>query len=327
MIAPSEPVDRQTVRIFWNKMSKRNTDQTSEIRSESSREVFESLPENLLDVSVSRRAWNGVIVEVARFRCAGRVSHRMFHENETRLNAVLEEIGSPCEPRLREDQPCPVEYVPRHMYFAPAGLELWGYSADARFVKDATLTFDPAILSESLSVNFDFHALETPRLRFADDRIWTLVKLLADAVDDPDPAAQLYGDGLVAAIAARTLVGRHEPETVGSKGLTPWQLRRVTEYLNAHLSCRIELAQLAALVGLSQSHFSRAFKAATGKSPYQWQLDARIQRAQALMITYPFVTLDHVAEETGFADAAHFGRTFRKNLGVAPGAWRKDRSL
>jgi AraC-like DNA-binding protein len=306
------------------KMSTRNADQVNKIKPE---EPVESLPENLLGMSVSRRVWNGVGVDVARFRCAGRVSHRMYHATETRLNAVLEEVGSPCEPRLREDQPCQVGYVPRHMYFAPAGMELWGYSADARFVKDATLTFDPAVLSESLSANLDPEVLAIPRLRFADDRIWTLVKLLADAVDDPDPSAQLYGDGLVAAITALTFVGRREPETVSSQGLTPWQLRRVVEYLNNHLSSRIELAQLASLVGLSQSHFSRSFKAATGKSPYQWQLDARIQRAQALMIKDPFATLDEVAEATGFADAAHFGRTFRKNLGVSPGAWRKDRSF
>ena len=100
------------------------------------------LPENVLSLSTARRDWNGVRVDVSEFHCAGRVSHHLHHENETRLNVLLEEIGSPCEPRLREDQPCPIGYVPRHMYFAPAGMELWGFSADARFVRDATLTFD-----------------------------------------------------------------------------------------------------------------------------------------------------------------------------------------
>ena len=68
------------------------------------------------------------------------------------------------------------------------------------------------------------------------------------------------------------------------KGLAPWQLRRVIEYLDAHLPERVELAQLADLAGLSQAHFSRAFKASTGMAPYRWQLDARIRRAQALLI-------------------------------------------
>jgi AraC family transcriptional regulator len=281
------------------------------------------LPENVLSLSTVRRDWNGVRVDVSEFHCAGRVSHHLRQENETRLNALLEEIGSPCEPRLREDRPCPIGYVPRHMYFAPAGVELWGFSADARFVRDATLTFDLAVASERLATGFNADAVTAPRLRFSDDRIWTLVRLLSDAVNDPDPSAQLYGDGLTAAIAARLFANPARP-AVDGKGLAPWQLRRIVEYLDAHLPGRVELAHLAALVDLSQAHFSRAFKASTGMAPYRWQLDARIRRAQALLIDSR-ASLNEVAEATGFADAVHFGRTFRKLTGATPAAWRRDR--
>ena len=56
-------------------------------------------------------------------------------------------------------------------------------------------------------------------------------------------------------------------------------------------------------------------------APYQWQLDARIRRAQALLID-THASLEHVARSTGFADAVHFGRTFRKIVGATPAAWR-----
>jgi AraC family transcriptional regulator len=282
------------------------------------------LPENMQSQSVTRRSWNGVCVDITEFHCAGRVAHLLSHETGSRLSVVLEEVGgSLCEPRLRENQPCPIGYMPRHMTFAPAGLEIWGYSADTRFVKDATLTFDFAVLGERLAAELDANAPTTPRLRFADDRIWTLVSLLADAVSDPDPSTQLYGEGLTAAISARLFA--HAPESGANvKGLARWQLRRVVEYLDAQLPKRVELAHLAQLVGLSQSHFSRAFKASTGMAPYRWQLDARIRRAQALLIDTR-ASLDHVAEATGFADAVHFGRTFRKLTGATPAAWREDR--
>jgi hypothetical protein len=65
------------------------------------------LPENVLNLSVSRRAWNGMSVDVTESRCSGMVAHQFPHETETRLIALLEEVGSPCEPRLRENQPCP----------------------------------------------------------------------------------------------------------------------------------------------------------------------------------------------------------------------------
>lgn len=207
------------------------------------------------------------------------------------------------------------------MHFAPVGMESWGHTDNVRFVKDANLSFDLAALGERLGVEFNADAVNTPRLLFSDDRIWTLVKLLADAVNNPDPSAQLYGDGLTAAIASLLFANSTEPAALDSRGLSPRQFRRVVEYMNAHLPKRIDLAQLAALVGLSQAHFSRAFKASTGLAPYRWQLDARIRRAQALLLDTRS-SLDRVAKSTGFADAVHFGRTFRKFTGTTPAAWR-----
>lgn len=277
----------------------------------------------MLSLSLAQRAWNGVSVDISEYHCAGRVVHPLRRQTETRLSVVLEEVGGHCEPRLREDQPCPIGYMPRHMHFAPAGLEMWGYSADARIVKEATLSFDLAILSERLSTGFNAEAIAAPRLRFSDDRIWTLVNLLSDAVNDSDPSAQLYGDGLIAAVAARLFATRES--VADARGLAPYQLQRVIEYLEAHLPARVELAQLAKLADLSQSQFSRAFKASTGMAPYRWQLDARIRRAQALLIDTS-ASLDDVADATGFADAVHFGRTFRKFTGATPAAWRHYRN-
>jgi AraC family transcriptional regulator len=284
---------------------------------------LDPLPENLLGYSVSRRAWNGVSLEVTEFQCAGRVVHQIGNDADARLSAVVDEVGEHCEPRLREDEPCPIPYMPRHMFYAPAGMEVWGYSANTRYVKDAMLTFDPVALGDRLATQFDASVIHTPRLRFVDDRLWTLVKLLADAVSDPDPSAQLYGDGLTAAIAAR-LWSRPPGKSAAVEKLAPWQLRRVLEHMDASLPDHVTLAELAELTGLSQWHFSRAFKGSTGVPPYRWQLEARIRRAQALLLDTG-ASLEQVAAATGFADTVHFGKTFRKLIGMTPGAWRRLR--
>jgi AraC family transcriptional regulator len=281
------------------------------------------LPENVLSLSVVRRSWNGVSLDVISSHCAGRVAHHLCYESHARLAALLEEVGSPCEPRLREHQPCAMPYVPRHLYFVPAGMPVWGYSADMRFVQDAVLTFDLETVGERLEQTLARDLGTPPRLRFADERLWTLIKLLADVVDDRDPSTQLYGDGLTAAILAR-LMSRPQPSARAVTGLAPWQLRHVIEYLEAHISQRVELATLSTLVGLSQSHFSHAFRVSTGVAPYRWQLEARIRRAQRLLLETP-TSLEQVAEATGFADAVHFGRTFRRLTGTPPAAWRHDR--
>jgi AraC-like DNA-binding protein len=281
------------------------------------------LPENVSSLSVARRAWNGVCLDVISAHCVGRVAHHLCYDSHTRVAALLEEVGSPCEPRRREHEPCSMPYVPHHLYFAPAGMDVWGFSQDMRFVKDAVLTFDLDAVGERLEQTGRRELGTTPRLRFADDRLWALIKLLADVVDEADPSAQLYGDGLTTAILARLISDQRQPARALT-GLAPWQLTRVVDYLDAHIAQRVELATLAALVGLSQSHFSHAFRVSTGVAPYRWQLEARIRRAQRLLLETR-ATLEQVAEDTGFADAVHFGRTFRRLTGTPPAAWRHDR--
>jgi len=281
------------------------------------------LPENVVSMSVARRSWNAFSLDVISAHCAGRVAHHLCYESHTRLSALLEEVGSPCEPRVRPDKPCTLPYVPRHLYFVPAGMDIYGFSADMRFVKDAILTLDLQAIERRFQQSLPNELCGVPRLRFTDDRVWTLIKLLADVVDDEDPSTQLYGDGLTAAIIATLMKSPRKPAD-GITRLAPWQLKRVTEYINAHLSQRIELGTLATLVGLSQSHFSHAFRASTGVAPYRWQLEARIRQAKRLLLETRG-RLDQVAEATGFADAVHFGRTFRRLTGIPPAAWRRAR--
>lgn len=277
----------------------------------------------MIGVARSQRAWKGVKLDVAGYRCQGEGVHLLPHREQARLTVVLEETGGTCEPRFRPDRPCPAEHIPRHIHFAPAGLEMWGYSKSVQRVVDATLVFDFDLLGERLADGFDADKIQLPLPRFSDDRIWNLTRLLAEAIDNPDPSMQLYGDGIIAAIMSQLFAAPRCADTRAG-GLAPWQLRRVIDYMEAHFPHRIELGALAGLVNLSQAHFSRAFKASTGRAPYQWQLEARIRRAQQLLSASD-ASLGQIAQITGFADTVHFGRTFRKMAGMAPGAWRSAR--
>jgi AraC family transcriptional regulator len=285
--------------------------------------IMPALPENVLSLNLSQRVWNGVQLSVAHYSCNGEVLHRLPQEDRARLSVVLKEVGGSCEPRLRANSPCPIEHMPRHMLFAPADLEVWGYTKDARQVVDATLAFDFTTLSERLSMAIDPNLSGIPQLRFVNDRIATLVELLAQAVGSADPSMQLYGDGITVAIASQLFVSPQTPRSYAGV-LAPWQLRRVVDFMESHLPQRVELETLARLVNLSQAHFSRAFKASTGLAPYQWQLDARIRRAQLSLVNSD-ASLSEVALATGFADPVHFGRTFRKLAGSTPAAWRRER--
>lgn len=284
------------------------------------------LPENVAKMTYCSRCWNGVNVHLVEYACTGRVLFKLDQgEESARIGAQLEDVGRDrAEPRSAPTTPNPNNYRPRSLYFAPAKMELWGHSTDARYLRCGRLSFDAGLLQERLGISGSPGSTDVPRLRFSDDRLWTLIKLLTDAIHESDPTAQLYGDSLTAAVAARLFEQPPKQIKGSERGLSTVQLKDAMSYLEANMPARVDLATLADLAGLSQSHYSRAFKASTGLAPYQWQLQARVERAKDLLLNTNGC-LEDVADATGFVDAVHFGRTFRKMTGATPGAWRMDR--
>jgi len=105
-------------------------------------------------------------------------------------------------------------------------------------------------------------------------------------------------------------------------GLAPWQVRRVTAYIEEHLPVTIRLEDLARLARLSHSHFCRAFKESLGQPAHAYVMRRRVQRAQRLMLTTA-ESLSQIAAQCGMADQAHFCKLFRRLVGESPNAWRR----
>jgi len=104
-------------------------------------------------------------------------------------------------------------------------------------------------------------------------------------------------------------------------GLPPRALRRVREYVQAHLEEKISLQTLATMVGLSNSYFCRAFKQSTGLTPHQFLLRCRVRRVQELIATTE-LPLIRIALAAGFADQGHCSRRFHQLVGVTPSRYR-----
>lgn len=78
----------------------------------------------------------------------------------------------------------PLACKPRSLYTAPPNMPLWAHSADTRYLKCATVSFDADLLQERLGISNALGLIDTPRVRFSDERLWTLIELLTDAIDD-----------------------------------------------------------------------------------------------------------------------------------------------
>ena len=99
-------------------------------------------------------------------------------------------------------------------------------------------------------------------------------------------------------------------------------LGRAIEFIEANLASDFRLADLAAQVGLSASHFARCFKEETGKSPHAYVLERRVERAKRLLRTTDTAIAD-IAFECGFSSQSHLTTIFRQIADITPGRYRK----
>ena len=150
-----------------------------------------------------------------------------------------------------------------------------------------------------------------------------------------DPLAELLArtlvesnnttDELYAESVGRTLVmhiarvGLSQPT---ASALPKWRLKRVMEYVNAHLDEALSLADLAAVAGLSRMHFAAQFRAATGYRPHEYLLYQRIERAKS-MLSGTDMPLAQVALSVGFQAQPHFSTVFKRIMGESPARWRR----
>jgi AraC family transcriptional regulator len=101
---------------------------------------------------------------------------------------------------------------------------------------------------------------------------------------------------------------------------------RAVDWMEERFAQSVCLQELAAVAGLSQSHFARSFQRAIGCTPYQYLLRVRLSRARQLMVQQNSVmTLAEIAFVCGFFDQAHLGRHFQQAFGMTPTAFRRSR--
>jgi AraC family transcriptional regulator len=114
------------------------------------------------------------------------------------------------------------------------------------------------------------------------------------------------------------------PKAAVRGGLAPWQIRKVTNYVETHLDRPIKNEDIAAIVRLTPSHFGRAFRNSFGEPPHEYVIRRRVERAQGLMLSSN-ASLSDIALDCGLADQSHLTRLFRRIVGESPRAWRRAR--
>jgi AraC family transcriptional regulator len=154
-----------------------------------------------------------------------------------------------------------------------------------------------------------------------------LLSVIARLLDDAGRALERDRSAAKAYLERASALARagHQQGTAATtqRGvLAPWQIKRLTAFIDANLGGTICTTDLTRIVGMSTGHFFRSFKRSFGEAPYAFVARRRMHRAQELMLTTN-ETLCQIALACGLCDQSHFTRVFRRIVGESPNAWRR----
>ena len=125
---------------------------------------------------------------------------------------------------------------------------------------------------------------------------------------------------LVQALINRTLA--RVPAAYWAGRSSDDRMARVLRRLKSGVAGGVDNALLAREAGLGRNAFGRFFREATGDTPHRYLTRLRVERA-CEQLRSEGVTVDEVAEATGFCDRFHFTRVFKRHMGVGPAEYRR----
>jgi AraC family transcriptional regulator len=194
--------------------------------------------------------------------------------------------------------------------------------ADAEQSVDAILVaIDPARLALAAAEDGALEARLMQRSLGYDQALLDLARTLASESANGYPNGPFFWNE-VASGFIEGLVARHTSEferpTRGVLGKDV--LKRLRDYVVAHIDEPIEVATLAKIAGRSPFHFTRLFTRSVGVSPHRYVVYLRLRRAVEL-VRDGRSGLAEIAADTGFADQSHLTRWVRRVHGVSLTHW------
>ena len=99
-------------------------------------------------------------------------------------------------------------------------------------------------------------------------------------------------------------------------------IRRVLEYVGAHLEEPIGLKEAAALAHMNASYFSVLFKEQCGMTFSEYLTRRRVAKAKELLLATD-LPVEEIAAKVGYRTAKHFVAVFKEQTGMSPARYRK----
>lgn len=188
------------------------------------------------------------------------------------------------------------------------------------------LGFEPAIFSRAISEIVEPEKVElAPYFATPDPLICQLGLTLKAELESNGLGSKLYAESIANLLSVHLLQHYCTQKPVikeYTSGLPKYKLQQVIDYINTYLEQSLGLEELAQVVQMSPTYFSRLFKQSTGLAPHQYLIQCRVNRAKQLLSRGNAIA--DVAYKVGFANQAHLNYHFKRLLGVTPKAIGKN---
>jgi len=265
----------------------------------------------------SGERWGGVVVEL----------HRVERDIDTpefylREHAVIVHRSAPAVVELKRAG----EY--RRQAVAPGEVSLIAAGSPLQVrhgpKEQLVMAFTPEFVAQTIDAPNVAEPLFEEHYALTDRQIVRIVKSLETEANAGYPSGRVYGEALGAALVAYLIARYPAPRPHSSEhtgGMSPCALRRVTRYIDDHITNEIRIDELAQVAGLSHHRFAHNFKRTTGLPPLQYVIRRRVECAKPLLHD----TDDSVAHLTyalGFGSPSRFAFLFRRETGMTPTRYR-----
>lgn len=154
-----------------------------------------------------------------------------------------------------------------------------------------------------------------------DPMIPQLVRLMFAGVSEDEPLWTEQAFEYLLARVGDTMLTLGTPVS-GRHPLPATRVMRVREFVRANLHRTVRLDELAEIAGVSPFHFIRAFRSATGFTPYAFTINERIAAAMGLLAAAD-LSMAEIGKRTGFGSPARFSSRFLAVAGLTPSQFRR----
>ena len=174
--------------------------------------------------------------------------------------------------------------------------------------------------SSDLKRNVEFQNISVP----VDSHMENLIDMFIYESSNKLPGSELNMDNLSSLLGVkiiRTLRSNISVPEQHLKDIAKKDIFRAIDYLHANFNHDFSLNALAEIVGFSKYHFIRVFKRETGKTPYNYFIDLKLEKAIELIKEQKYSVTD-ICFMCGFKDHSHFCRLFKNKTGMAPSIYK-----